>query len=100
MIIDKHRSSPQIGQVWQHYKGGRYEIVGLASMEADGEPVVMYRATPLTDGRVFVRTYGEFMSTAPPQPGGTACAPDYIHTDGWRFARLIAQKGDDGRVSG
>lgn len=93
MIIDKHRSSPQIGQVWQHYKGGRYEIVGLGSMEADGEPVVMYRATPLTDGRVFVRTYGQFMMQAPASPA------ILISNDGWHFARLIAEKGDDGRVS-
>lgn len=88
MIIDKHRSSPQIGQVWQHYKGGRYEIVGLGTMEADGELVVMYRATPLTDGHVFVRPYGGFMSTAPANTTGS---------DGWRFVRLIAEKKDDGR---
>lgn len=33
----------RVGQVWRHYRGGEYEIVGLGRWEEDCSPVVVYR---------------------------------------------------------
>jgi hypothetical protein len=37
---------------FRHYKGGVYELVCEARLEADGTPVIVYRGT---DGAVWVR---------------------------------------------
>jgi hypothetical protein len=37
---------------FRHYKGGLYELVCEATLEADGTPVVVYRGA---DGAVWVR---------------------------------------------
>lgn len=39
-------------QRYRHYKGGLYELVSMATLEADLSPVVVYRAA---DGSVWVR---------------------------------------------
>lgn len=48
------------GQLWQHYKGSVYEIVGLGIQEATGEDVVIYRM-PRTDVN-WVRSRMDFLS--------------------------------------
>ena len=35
---------PQPGQTWQHYKGGRYEIVGMCNHTTTDEVLVIYRS--------------------------------------------------------
>jgi hypothetical protein len=37
---------------YRHYKGGVYELVGEATLEADLSPVIVYRAA---DGTLWVR---------------------------------------------
>jgi hypothetical protein len=37
---------------FRHYKGGLYELVCEARLEADGAPVIVYRGA---DGQVWVR---------------------------------------------
>jgi hypothetical protein len=50
----------QPGQIYRHFKGGRYEIILLATdTETDAEMVV-YRA--LNTGRYFVRSAAMFRS--------------------------------------
>lgn len=60
------------GNVWQHYKGGRYEIVCVAKIEANLEECVVYRS--LTDHGAWVRSKSGFLEKLP--------------TGGWRFERL------------
>lgn len=95
MRFDLDRSLPRTGQVWQHYKGGRYEIVGVGIFEGNyGETVVIYKSSPAVDGRWFVRTYGDFMSTAPAATNFVA-----MGHSGFRFTLLVAEREDDGRKS-
>ena len=35
---------PQPGQIWQHYKGGQYEIVGMCNHTTTDEVLVIYRS--------------------------------------------------------
>lgn len=44
--------------VYRHFKGGDYEFIALAHVEATLEPVVVYRS--LTNGEVFTRPAAEF----------------------------------------
>lgn len=45
-------------EVYQHYKGGRYNIVCLARRESDLEPMVVY--VSVSGGDKYVRTLKEF----------------------------------------
>jgi hypothetical protein len=54
---------PQPGERWIHYKGGRYEIVGIGHDSRDGNAVVVYR-TLVPDSALRVRPLGEFRSYA------------------------------------
>lgn len=52
---------PQVGAGrYRHYKGGLYEVLMVAELEADLTPVVIYRAE--ADGRVWVRPVADFIS--------------------------------------
>jgi hypothetical protein len=35
---------PQPGQVWKHYKGGQYEIIGMCNHTTTDEILVIYRS--------------------------------------------------------
>lgn len=94
MRFDLDRNLPRVGQIWQHYKGGRYEIVGIGLFDSNGEAMVIYKASPATDGRWFVRTGGDFLSTAPHHQPATGYG---ICKGGFRFTLLIADREDDGR---
>ena len=48
------------GQRYRHYKGGLYEFVCTATLEADLTEVVVYRAA---DGSVWVRPATVFFET-------------------------------------
>lgn len=51
----------QPGNVFEHYKrGGRYEIVCLALLEATGENMVVYKAL-YDDGQIWIRPLEEFV---------------------------------------
>lgn len=45
---------------YRHYKGGRYELVCEAVLEADHTPVMVYRGQ---DGAVWVRPKAAFFET-------------------------------------
>jgi len=49
-----------VAQRYRHYKGGVYELVCEAVMEADQTPVMVYRGT---DGAVWVRPRAAFFET-------------------------------------
>lgn len=48
------RSSIPDGSKWQHYKGGRYEVVTVCVKEDSLEPMVVYRS--LKYGSTWART--------------------------------------------
>ncbi|PKL36550.1 DUF1653 domain-containing protein [Candidatus Peregrinibacteria bacterium HGW-Peregrinibacteria-1] len=50
---------PVAKEVYRHFKGGMYEVVTLAKMEADLEEVVVYRS--LDGGEVYVRPLVSFL---------------------------------------
>ena len=58
------------GDNFQHYKGGRYEIVDIGFIEANEEPAVVYRS--LENGTVWVRTAGDFFEAVNDIPRFTA----------------------------
>lgn len=45
---------------YRHYKGGLYELVCMATLEADLSPMVVYRAA---DGAVWTRPAAVFFET-------------------------------------
>jgi hypothetical protein len=61
---------PQPGR-YRHYRGGEYEVVGLAHHSETLEPMVVYRALR-PGGGLWVRPAGMFVETVPtadgPQP--------------------------------
>lgn len=52
---------PQDGQVYQHYKGGKYEIVATGFFEDSLVPCVVYRT--VEKGIVWVRSAADFSET-------------------------------------
>jgi hypothetical protein len=48
---------PWPGDMYTHFKGGQYEVVDRALMEATLEPYIVYRGV---DGRVWIRPLDEF----------------------------------------
>lgn len=50
---------PAIGSVWQHRKGGMYEVVTNARIEATLEAAVVYRDMDV--GMTWIRPLAEFI---------------------------------------
>jgi hypothetical protein len=50
---------PKDGQIFQHYKGGKYEIVATGFLEDTEAPCVVYRS--LERNMVWVRTAKNFL---------------------------------------
>lgn len=50
---------PRDGQMYQHYKGGKYEIVATGFLENSEEPCVVYRS--IEKNIVWVRTAKNFL---------------------------------------
>ena len=48
--------------IYQHFRGGKYEVIANGCMEATGEGVVIYRS--LTSGKVWVRSLENWSETA------------------------------------
>jgi hypothetical protein len=53
---------------YRHYKGGLYELVCEAVLEADHTPVIVYRGQ---DGKTWVRPRAAFFELVDPGNGGT-----------------------------
>ncbi len=62
---------------FRHYKGGMYELVCEAVLEADHTPVIVYRGE---DGAVWVRPTSVFFET--------------VELDGARVPRFAAVNGE------
>lgn len=54
------KREPAAGQVWQHYKGGHYHVVGTAKMESDLKDYVVYRPAGSAT-TMWLRPLGEFL---------------------------------------
>ena len=62
---------PALGQLpaielgrYRHYKGGEYEVIGIARHSESQEPLVLYR--PLyDDSGLWVRPYAMFIESVP-----------------------------------
>ena len=49
---------PQPGETWHHYKGGKYEIVGMCNHTTTDEILVIYKS--LSFGGYHARPYDEW----------------------------------------
>jgi hypothetical protein len=59
---------PQPGQVWQHYKGGQYEIVAMCNHTDTDEILVIYKS--LSFGGFHARPYYEWHEVVWADMGG------------------------------
>lgn len=50
---EKYIEYPQVGKIYDHYKGGKYEIISMATHTETGETMVVYRSVLF--GSVYVR---------------------------------------------
>lgn len=62
---------------YRHYKGGIYELVCEAMLEADHTPVIVYRGQ---DGATWVRPREAFFAMVEPEGGG-APVPRFAPAD-------------------
>jgi hypothetical protein len=50
--------------IYEHYKGGRYEVIGVGLFEADEQPVVIYKTLYENDkSELWVRPVTSFEET-------------------------------------
>jgi hypothetical protein len=49
--------------IYEHYKGNRYEVIGVGKDTETEEPVVIYRPLYESDVAYWVRPYAMFMET-------------------------------------
>jgi hypothetical protein len=54
---------------YQHYKGGKYEVICLANHTDDNEPLVIYKS--LSFGSIYARPLKEWIEMINPQKAGT-----------------------------
>ncbi len=57
-LAEIDRSPVRVGQRWRHYKGGEYDVVAVALLEATLDPVVVYAGR---DGVVWIRALHVFL---------------------------------------
>lgn len=73
--------------IYQHYKGQRYEVYGVARHSETFEPLVVYR--PLYgEGALWVRPYAMFTGTV--EVNGLTL-PRFSHLDGERGAGRLTE---------
>lgn len=56
-------SNVRVGQRWRHFKGGEYDVVAVALLEASLDPAVVYVGH---DGVVWIRALHVFLEEASP----------------------------------
>lgn len=49
---------PEIGAIYMHYKGGKYEVITLANHHETGEALVIYKSVAF--GGVYARPLSEW----------------------------------------
>ena len=62
-LAEIDRSSVRVGQRWRHYKGGEYDVVAIALLEATLDAAVVYAGR---DGIVWIRALRVFLEDASP----------------------------------
>ena len=61
--MDKMKELPKLPRgIWKHYKGGRYQLVGVAYHSETLEPMVVYRAL-YGEGALWVRPASMWQET-------------------------------------
>jgi hypothetical protein len=60
---------PLPGEKYQHYKGGKYEVICLANHTDNNEPLVIYKS--LSFGSIYARPLTEWIEMVNPQKAGT-----------------------------
>jgi hypothetical protein len=57
--------TPKPGEMYRHFKGGRYEIVGISRFESTEEILVTYKPLYTTEGKIknWTRTLDNFFET-------------------------------------
>lgn len=53
MVDNKFITYPKIGKKYQHYKGGLYEVITMATHSETQEPLVIYKS--LLFGSIYAR---------------------------------------------
>jgi hypothetical protein len=65
---------PLPGEKYQHYKGGRYEVICLANHTDNNEPLVIYKS--LSFGSIFARPLKEWIEIIDNKKAGTTYPVD------------------------
>jgi len=60
---------PLPGEKYQHYKGGKYEVICLSNHTDNNEPLVIYKS--LSFGSIYARPLTEWIEMVNPQKAGT-----------------------------
>lgn len=47
------KTYPEVGKIYQHYKGGKYKVLTMASHSETNEPLVIYQSTLF--GSIYAR---------------------------------------------
>lgn len=56
----------KVGQVWRHWKGGRYRVLALAREEArPDQHLVIYQSVATPEGEVWARTVDAWLEDIP-----------------------------------
>lgn len=66
-LEERARLDIQPGQRYRHFKGGEYEVVDIAILEATGELLVIYRA--LVDASLWARPVPNWTERVETSPG-------------------------------
>jgi len=56
--MKNNQKYPQPNEIWQHYKGGRYQIVAMCNHTTTDEVLVIYKS--LSFGGFHARPYNEW----------------------------------------
>jgi hypothetical protein len=70
LVIEQNKKEdyPLPGEVWQHYKGGKYEIVAMCNHTDTDEVLVIYKS--LSFGGFHARPYSEWHDMVKPPVDG------------------------------
>lgn len=60
MKENTHEMLLQRFQIYKHYKGGEYTLLGVAKLESDLTEMAIYKKAYVDTGEVFVRPLSEF----------------------------------------
>lgn len=45
----------KVGQIYKHYKGCYYEVMGFATHSETNEPMILYRRADMSEPRIWAR---------------------------------------------